>query len=78
MLNSIIFSLRVDSVRVDSNRGSLVTSPAFSKEQVIEELVEKLYAEGYAPDDISKIQFIIKDGYLYLEGMALEMQEHLV
>jgi len=74
MSKSMLFSLPVDSIRIDLNHGDLITSPPFSKKELLKTLVGKLKDLGYKPEDISKIEFVNKDGVLYLEGLAYELQ----
>ena len=73
-MNNKIFSYKVDGVKLEPVNENLKLSECFDRKAMLEPLKELFSAENYKIDEAS-ISFKIIDDQLYLQGLAVEIQE---
>jgi hypothetical protein len=74
MMESKLFSYKVDGIVLESINDSLKVSPVFDRKELVEKVKEILKEDNFTLDERS-IEYKIEDGQLYLQGLAVKHPE---
>ncbi|AMR30620.1 hypothetical protein A0256_03870 [Mucilaginibacter sp. PAMC 26640] len=72
-MNSKIFSYKVEGILLGVEKDNLKTSPNFDRKAIIEQLKTLFASDNFKPDERT-LSFKIKDGQLFIEGLATETE----
>ncbi|PWK80102.1 hypothetical protein LX99_00566 [Mucilaginibacter oryzae] len=73
-MESKIFSFKVDGITLAPVSELLSTSPVFNRKEVLKQLKDVFKEDGYEVDERS-LNYKIKDGQLFIEGLAVKKEE---
>lgn len=73
-MESKIFSYKVDGIVLTPVNDQLSTSPVFDRKELLNKLKELFNEEDYKVDERS-LDYKIKDGQLFIEGLAVKKEE---
>ena len=73
-MDSKIFSYKVDGIVLAPVSDLLSTSPVFDRKELLNKLKDLFNEEEYKVDERS-LDYKIKDGQLFIEGLALKKEE---
>ena len=73
-MDSKIFSYKVDGIVLTPVNDQLSTSPVFDRKELLNKLKELFNEEDYKVDERS-LDYKIKDGQLFIEGLAVKKEE---
>lgn len=73
-MDSKIFSYKVEGIVLAPVNDQLSTSPVFDRKELLNKLKELFTKDDYKVDERS-LDYKIKDGQLFIEGLAVKKEE---